>query len=148
LAIQFLYFRFLFAVASIQQIWSLGQSKLSLGIIGSLTCSVHPASRRSLRDVLRSYKAGRCVLLTTHGMEEAQVGAFAGLLEGCVQVVHIGANSLHRHLIHCIGPQPLFCSNRMLCMSKCFPCRCCVKEGIFCIDELSCQQCNRTFADS
>jgi ABC-type Na+ transport system ATPase subunit NatA len=32
-----------------------------------------PASRRSLWDVVRSNKAGRGVLLTTHGMEEAQV---------------------------------------------------------------------------
>jgi ABC-type nitrate/sulfonate/bicarbonate transport system ATPase subunit len=32
-----------------------------------------PASRRSLWDVVRSNKAGRGVLLTTHSMEEAQV---------------------------------------------------------------------------
>jgi ABC-type multidrug transport system ATPase subunit len=31
------------------------------------------ASRRSLRGVVRSNKAGRGVLLTTHSMEEAQV---------------------------------------------------------------------------
>jgi ABC-type Na+ transport system ATPase subunit NatA len=33
-----------------------------------------PASRRGLWDVVRSNKAGRGLLLTTHSMEEAQVG--------------------------------------------------------------------------
>jgi ABC-type multidrug transport system ATPase subunit len=40
-----------------------------------------PASRRSLWDVVRSSKAGRGVLLTTHSMEEAQVtGVYQGLV--------------------------------------------------------------------
>jgi ABC-type multidrug transport system ATPase subunit len=34
-----------------------------------------PASRRGLWDVVRSNKAGRGVLLTTHSMEEAQVSS-------------------------------------------------------------------------
>jgi hypothetical protein len=40
-----------------------------------------PASRRSLWDVVRSNKTGRGVLLTTHSMEEAQVGLVASVCQ-------------------------------------------------------------------
>jgi len=82
----------------------------SLGWLGN--SGLDPETRRHLWDVMLEVKKGRCIILTTHSMEEAEV------LTSRIGIVSKGRYCVHRHLErYATRSLTLFaCLHRMRCL--------------------------------